>query len=531
MRSKHRYSILPALVVFCLAGLSERTFAEEAIVVNTRDLAIGSQATLLVRAFADSREFSGSTGSASVYLDRRLAGAAPYGLAPIAAGTWLLGVSAPGYEPRELQLEIVAGKAYEVIFRLERARGRLSLAVDPPEAEIFVDGKRSHAGLLELPSGFRDVTARRFGFETRSATIFVPTRGVASLSLFLKPAIFTVSNFAAAHHVFNPANAGPIGEDILGFKVSGPGSGRLLIVDETGATVFERDFAAFTTWEQSLGWNGRDGSGSVLPDGDYTARLETTSPSGLAKSMDLDIVIDSSIVARPFGPTGGLPGLIYFPIPLSAPKGLGGFDFAATNDLSTLSGFSPELSAETWVSVGSIDLGLGAYGDFAGMGRLALGLAVPLPPALGFGPGFGLDFGLASGSDGLVAGRASLSLPLVSGLGEDLRSGTPALFLGLAPGAAIEGNLAATGTILRLEAGGGLAFAGDAWVLGLSTRARSGDLLASAFSFASLEAAIEGRFLIPSSPFVLTAAVGDSLAGDLRMGSPWARLGLGLWLY
>ncbi len=527
----HRYSILPALVVFLLAGLSERTFAEEAVVVNTRDLAIGSQATLLVRAFADSREFSGSSGPASVYLDRRLAGTAPYSLSPIAAGTWLLGVSAPGYETREFQVEIVEGKAYEVIFHLRRATGHLSLAVEPPGAEVFVDGKRSHAGLLDLPSGFREVTARRFGFETRSATVFVPEGGIASLSLSLDKADFRLSNFAASHPAFNPANVGPLGEENISFKVSGPGSGRLLILDESGARVFERDFPSFATWDQSTRWTGRDGSGSVLPDGDYTARLEVESPEGPTASLDLDILIDSSLVARPFGAAFGLPGLIYYPLPLSAPQGLGAFDFAASDALSTLSGFSPTLSAETWASLGSFDLGLGVYGDFAGAGSLALGLALPIAAFPGFGPGFGLDFGLATDSEGSIEGRTSLSLPLLSTLDADPRGGSPAFFFGLAPGASVEGDLAKNGAILRLEAHGAAALVGGSWILGLSAGSRSADLLSAGLAFGGLEAAIEGRVLIPASPFVLSFSLGDSLAADLGLGSAWARLGLGLWLY
>ena len=95
MRSKHRVAVLFFLVALGATGLSERTFAEDSIVVNTRQLAIGSPATILVRAFAGNHEFLGASSPVSVYLDRRLIGTTPYLQSSIVAGSWIVAIGLP----------------------------------------------------------------------------------------------------------------------------------------------------------------------------------------------------------------------------------------------------------------------------------------------------------------------------------------------------------------------------------------------------------------------------------------------------
>ncbi len=526
MGSKHRAIVLFFLVALGLTRGTERTFAEDSIVVNTRQLAAGSPDTLLVRAFAGPREFIGPSSPVSVYLDRRLVGTAPYQSSSVAAGTWLIGVSAPGYDSQEIQVGVEDAIAYELIFHLVRATGRLSVRVEPADAELFVDGNAVAAGLLSLPSGMRHISAMRFGYDGRSVSIFVPEHGEASVDIQLKPAAFSLSHFETSRTSFNPANLGPLGTTLFSFVVSAPGSGRLNIVDDTGASVFVRNFADFSTWEQSLVWDGKDRGGQVLPDGTYTARLEATSAGGEKKELDADITIDSSLVARPFGENEGLAGLVFLPLPLPSPGGVGTFDVSAR---SSFGGGTALFSARAQLGLGSAGLGFDASGSFDGSGRVNVGVTLPISSLPFFGPGFGAGLSLGAGSDGAFLGRARLVLPLFSGFGGEHKAGTPVLFLGLAPGAEIGGALSGASPKMIGSVAGGILLTSDAWLVGLSAVGSSSDVLASNPGFGGIDGAVEARYLLLGGPMLLTFGAGGSLASNFSPAQPWIQAGIGLW--
>lgn len=529
MRSKHRPAILLFLVALGATGLTERTFAEDSIVVNTRALAVGSSATLLVRAFAGDKELGVSTDpvTVSVYLDRRLAGTTPYQQSVIAAGSWLIGVEASGYGSKEIQVGIEDAISYEVIFHLTRTTGKLMVRLQPEDAQLFIDGRPAHPGLLSLPSGFRNLWARRFGYDDLSTSVLVPERGIAAVDLALKPAVFSASRFAANREVFNPANAGPFGEARLSFFVNAPGSGRLSIVDESGERVLSHEFPAFESWDQSFVWNGRDAAGKPLPDGSYTATLQTTSAAGISSESSIDLQIDSSLVARPLGESAGLVGLSLLPIPLASPQGLGSFDVAALSELST--GFL-SFSAGAQVGLGPVAVGFEASGDFANAGSFDFGLSLPLPTNSLFGPGFGASLALGTDSSGLFRGRANLVLPLYSGLGGDGEPGMPAFFIGLSPLAELSGNVAQAAPLFKAGLAGGFLLASDTWLIGLSARASSSDLLAGIPAFGGIEAALETRFLILGGPLLISFGCGETMGAGLAPSLPWLKAGVGLWL-
>jgi len=528
MRSKHCPAILLFLVALGATGLTERTFAEDSIVVNTRALAAGSSATLLVRAFAGENELGVATNpvTVSVYLDRRLAGTAPYQQSAIAAGSWLIGVEAPGYDSKEIQVGIEDAISYEVIFHLARTTGKLMVKLQPEDAQLFVDGRPAHPGLLSLPTGFRNLSVRRFGYDDLSTSVLVPERGIAAVNLVLKPAVFSASRYSATRAIFNPANAGPFGETRFSFLVNAPGSGRLSIVDESGERVFSHDFPAFESWEQSLLWNGRDAEGKPLPDGSYTATLQTTSAAGISSESSLDLQIDSSLVARPLGESEGLAGLSLLPIPLASPQGLGGFDVAAESDFST--GLL-RLTAGAQVGLGPVVVGFEASGDFENSGSFDFGLNLPLPTIGIFGPGFGASLALGTDSSGLFRGRANLVLPLYSGLGGDGEPGMPAFFIGLSPLAEVSGNVALAAPQFETGLAGGFLVASDTWLIGLSARASSSDLLAGIPAFGGIEAALETRFLIFGGPLLLSIGCGGTMGADVVTSLPWMKAGIGLW--
>lgn len=515
-------SVLPVLAAMLATSLSARTFAEEAVVVNTRALPAGSSSTLLVRAFAGSSEFTSTIDGATVSIDRRAAGTTPYSLSSVDAGTWLVGVAAKGYRPEELRLSVTDGIAYEVIFHLQRAVGLLSVGVSPPQAELLVDGETRRPGLLTLPTGYHNLSARLFGYESVSTTALVPDRGIGVAELVLRPALFAVTDFAATRRTMNPANAGPFGRNELSFRVTGPGSARLSILDANGDEVFSKDFGQLETWNQSVAWTGRDQSGTPLPDGSYEARLSATSPNGIVTAKDLEIELDSSLVARPFGATGGLAGLALLPLPSSSPALLGAADAGIASGITP---FSPSVRMGIRAAAPDFGVGVEAQGSLSGWDSFRLGFELPLR---GWVPGFGAAFGLNYGLDDTLLFRSVLVLPLFSDLAS-APAARPAFFAGVAPGLGIAWALSSGNPQLRPDVSAGIALASDRLVAGLSLRGTAADLLAGQLAFGGLAVAAEGRYLLPSTPFTVSVAAIEYFSAKLVPLATEISCGLGLW--
>jgi hypothetical protein len=85
--------------------------------------------------------------------------------------------------------------------------------------------------------------------------------------------------------------------------------------------VYQENLKPFTTWEQFFSWNGRDSSGNLVPEGFYSILIEAVTPQKLShnntepSSVSLETKIDYSINILPLSLSGGLPGLVFSPLP------------------------------------------------------------------------------------------------------------------------------------------------------------------------------------------------------------------------
>lgn len=281
---------------------------------------------------------------ATVYIDGVRRGETPLVLENLAPGSYHLVLVKDGYEKRSVRLTLTEGKHLDLTLVLVKATGRLIITVErapeapgpeklPLDAEISVDGIAvPFSSYLSLPVGLHRVRVEAFGWESVEKTVMIYQDLTQILEVSLQPARFRISGFRTERSRFNPHNPGMLGATDIRFSVSAAGTGIITILDSRNKPVYQYQFPPFTERNQRLTWRGIDNTGAILGDGPYTLVLTATSlpidnsePIGLTER--LSIIIDSSLVIRPWSITSGLAGLLY--VPLAETLGSGSFQMDA----------------------------------------------------------------------------------------------------------------------------------------------------------------------------------------------------------
>ena len=122
-------------------------------------------------------------------------------------GRYTLLVTAAGYEPAALDVEIARADGQEVIVPLQRLPGRVSIDAGGIGATLTVDGREVGAlpGEFELAAGTRELLVRAPRYEDHHESLLVTGGGEAqSLSVTLQPAFagVTVESIPAGARVF-----------------------------------------------------------------------------------------------------------------------------------------------------------------------------------------------------------------------------------------------------------------------------------------------------------------------------------------
>ena len=262
---------------------------------------------------------------ASAYVNNRYVGRTPVELADLAYGSYKITLSKEGYYAAEVWITY-GGGSQSVELALERIMGTLALAVLPDDAEIRVGGQDILPGLTQLPIGRYRLTARAFGYEELVETVVIYENRTTFVDMALEKAVFRLADPRLSRRSFNPANPGLLGKVRMSFWVSTYGSGTFQVIDADGATVFSEGLPRFTTWEQSVSWDGRRADGASLPDGRYllqvTARGEDEKGSGAARQVvEETVVLDRSLTVAYRSVWCGAPGLLYTGTPDVLPPG------------------------------------------------------------------------------------------------------------------------------------------------------------------------------------------------------------------
>jgi hypothetical protein len=491
-----------------------------------------------------------SVKSARLSIDRNDVGQVPYD-GDLAPGSHYLEVTVPGYYPLGAWFILAEKKLYTIEFAPTKITGFLDIEVLPKDASVSADGKPIASGSSELPAGSHELIVSRFGFAERSLDVVVAEKTTTRVAVSLEKVPFAIENLGFSRKTFNPRNAGTEGRTSLDFRASSYGSARAEIVGPDGASVATLEYPDFEDWDQSQGWDGLGADGEPLPDGVYTVHLvanpapgvpvQSPGPGAKGQSIDAEgsiaaevqVRIDSSIVIRAYGTASALPGLLYMPDP--APLSAGTIAVEA-------SWFAP------WGSPEDSAFGLSAAMSLGGSVTLALHASAETASAANpFNAGdlaasalvalFGEAASAWSGAFFVRGGYSSAAAPSMPGAESAIEASLPLaarvagpskldLRLALAPGGRADFSSPSPAYLGLVRA----AF----WLEGASFRAGlSGELPLSFFGgalFSSAwpaKAAIEGRFILGSTPFVAaayaTAEFPPSSAPSFGIG-----LGLGL---
>lgn len=211
---------------------------------------------------------------AEVYLNDLYCGLTPLVIADVKPGYWRVTVRKAHYYPQSWLIRMTAGDCYEIRAVLEKITGKVRISGAPANAQFLVDDAEETGPVLTLPEGQHSITVRAFGYEERTFSVRVSRHDEIGLDGTLVPAAFTASGLGASRPAFNPESPANLGTTRIGFFVTAPGTAFIRIEDGDGTPVRTFTAGPFTSWRQSVRWDGRDENGTAVRDGTYRVRLE-----------------------------------------------------------------------------------------------------------------------------------------------------------------------------------------------------------------------------------------------------------------
>ncbi len=257
---------------------------------------------------------------AEVYLDGRLVGSTPLAIESIEPGSYLLVLEKNGYHEVRRWIDVPESGSTVIELDLEQITGFIDVAVTPADATVLVDSEEIDEGFAEMPIGSYRVAVRRFGYRLFEARARVREDEVTRLSVELEPAPFEVDDLSTWRSAFNPENPGRVGTTLVGYEVSAPGEGELVIRDEAGSAVMREREGPYETWEQEYRWDGTDDQGRTVPDGLYEVTLSATGDDGRYEEAQTTVRVDRSLVVRFRSIWSATPGLLYAPTRSALPS-------------------------------------------------------------------------------------------------------------------------------------------------------------------------------------------------------------------
>ena len=222
---------------------------------------------------------------ADIYLDGEYMGQSPLSLGDVKPGRRSLVIKKDKYYTMEYVVDIRAGETKELYVELVAATGTLVIENVPDNAIVAVDRIVRDSRDIELAEGGHIVVIKAFGFIDKQTEVRIVRHEKFVLDAQLKKADFTASDLRPIKKTFNPENPEKLGISGVTFSVTAPGTGRLAISDESGKEVRSFALEPFTSWQQTVFWDGKDSAGTILPDGTYTVTL-TASSGDETKSSD-----------------------------------------------------------------------------------------------------------------------------------------------------------------------------------------------------------------------------------------------------
>ncbi len=238
---------------------------------------------------------------AEIYINGKYLGKTPLATLELGPSYYSLELRKDGYDT--IKCKIYPKKRYTYIydFKLEKSFGYINVKNAPSGSMIYIDSNRVSSLPAEVSPGKHTVKVRKFGYEDFIEYVFVENHKTSTVHTRLEVAPFKLTNFRLSRTTMNPDYTSGIGRVTFSFSVTNDGSAVITISDRYDNEVWDYRFGSFSTWEQSVSWNGTGSYGETLPDGVYTVNLVS---EGFEQSYK--ITIDRSIVypLSTFTPSG-----------------------------------------------------------------------------------------------------------------------------------------------------------------------------------------------------------------------------------
>jgi hypothetical protein len=252
--------------------------------------------------------------SASVYINGFLEGTTPLHIETLDAGQYTLEILAEGYRTEERWIDYDGSTYTEYWIQLQELTGYIRVAYEPADALVFIDGENADMGTNVVRIGNHVVRIKAFSYEPAVVKVFVEEDQTTTVEGILEEATLRIENIGVSRRTFSPKNPGKLGKVTVGFEVTTYGTGVVNILDEQDTTVFSYSFPEFTTWEQSMEWNGRTKSGSMVPDGKYRAVISAQSSDGAVQvGEETYFWVDRSHIISYRSTWTGMSGMLYTP--------------------------------------------------------------------------------------------------------------------------------------------------------------------------------------------------------------------------
>ena len=210
---------------------------------------------------------------AEVYINGRFAGNTPFATSELTPTYYNIEIRKDGYDTIKCKIYPRRRYTYTYNFVMQKTCGYINVKNYPSGSYIYIDGSRQSSFPYEVYPGSYTVKVRKFGYEDYEERIYVENHKTATVNASLKTAPFRISNFKISKNQINPDYTSGIGKVTFSFDVTNDGSAVLSVNDRYGNEVWYHEYNSFSTWEQSITWNGTGTSGERLPDGQYTVNL------------------------------------------------------------------------------------------------------------------------------------------------------------------------------------------------------------------------------------------------------------------
>lgn len=216
---------------------------------------------------------------ADVFINGIYKGNTKLELSKLRPGLYFVEVRKEGYERERFEVFLRRGETKKVYVTLELITGYIEFLNYSQGASVYVDNSLYiNKKVVEVPIGKRVVKVTKFGYEPLETTVTVYPYETTGVSIELIPAVFYISNFKISKDRINPKVNG-LSNCEISFYANANGKAVIKIEDENGNVVKQFNFERFTTWNNSVDWDGRDSNGNLVSDGRYNVILESAAGS------------------------------------------------------------------------------------------------------------------------------------------------------------------------------------------------------------------------------------------------------------